>query len=107
MERIRVDVDTWGYDINVSTGINLTGNTQLELRFRRADGTVIVRNKTANGVTDNGAPLLGVIHYRDVLVDALWHVPGDVKIVPAVTYSNGYYESPEPMKVEVVERFLG
>ena len=80
----------WGVTIRVEMFINLTGNTDLKLFFRRPDKTQVTKTRLLDSVTYYGALTDGVIEWTtpaDFFLDYL----GGWRVHPQGVFADGTY----------------
>jgi hypothetical protein len=98
MRREAVVVDSFGQTVKVSTGLDLTGNTGVKVRFRKAGSSTWIEKVAAV----DGADVDGVIAYTAVEGDALWDTWGEVRVTGKVLYLGKELVSHRAAKVMVV-----
>ena len=94
-------IDSYGFTLLFDIGVDLTGNTGLQIHFRKPDGTTITKSNPA--VTDNGAPTAGVLKY--IVEQALLDTAGEWRAAPQVDGSSELYEGRPAVKFTVSERY--
>ena len=79
----------WGVTIRVEMFIDLTGYTELQMYFRKADKTQVVK-AVADGVGVFGADADGIIQW-DTTADFFLDSLGTWRVQPRATFANAIY----------------
>lgn len=96
-----IRVGETGKTLLCSTGIDLTGATELEMKFLKSNETTTVSKKTGDGVTDNGAPTAGQLKWVNT---DIFDQYGGWKVIAIVTFTSGFHKS-EPAEFTVKQEF--